>query len=112
MSGASIIGYAAQFIGNPYVWGGNSLTNGIDCSGYVHQVLAHFGVSSPRQSAVFRSFGKAVDVQNMQVGDIVCYSGHVGFYAGNGMLLSALGKDYGITYCSVYYKPILAVRRV
>lgn len=112
VSGSSIIGYAAQFIGNPYVWGGNSLTNGIDCSGYVHQVLAHFGVSSPRQSAAFRSFGKAVDVANMQVGDIVCYSGHVGFYAGNGMLLSALGKDYGITYCSVYYKPILAVRRV
>ena len=111
VSGSSIISYAAQFIGNPYVWGGNSLTNGIDCSGYVHQVLAHFGISSPRQSAAFRSFGKAVDVQNMQVGDIVCYSGHVGFYAGNGMLLSALGKDYGITYCSVYYKPILAVRR-
>lgn len=111
VSGASIISYASQFIGNPYVWAGNSLTNGIDCSGFVHQVLAHFGVSSPRQSAAFRSFGKAVDVENMQVGDIVCYSGHVGFYAGNGKLLSALGKDYGITYCSVYYKPILAVRR-
>ena len=102
----------SQFVGNPYVWGGNSLTNGIDCSGFVHQVLKHFGYSAPRQSAVFRSYAKAVDVENMQVGDIVCYSGHVGFYAGNGMLLSALGKDYGITYCSVYYKPILAVRRV
>jgi len=112
LSGSSIIGYASQFVGNPYVWGGNSLTNGIDCSGFVHQVLKHFGYSAPRQSAVFRSYAKAVDVENMQVGDIVCYSGHVGFYAGNGMLLSALGKDYGITYCSVYYKPILAVRRV
>ena len=102
---------ASQFVGNPYVWGGNSLTNGIDCSGFVHQVLAHFGISSPRYSASFRSFGKAVSQENMQVGDILCYSGHVGFYAGGGQLLSALGKDYGITYCSAYYKPILAVRR-
>lgn len=111
VSGSSIISYASQFVGNPYVWGGNSLTNGIDCSGFVHQVLAHFGISSPRQSAAFRSFGKAVSESNMQVGDVLCYSGHVGFYAGGGQLLSALGKDYGITYCSAYYKPILAVRR-
>ena len=110
-TGSAIISYAAQFVGNPYVWGGNSLTNGIDCSGYVHQVLLHFGISSPRQSAAFRSFGRSVSVSDMQVGDIVCYSGHVGFYAGNGQLLSALGKNYGITYCSVNYKPILAVRR-
>ena len=111
VSGSAIISYASQFVGNPYVWGGNSLTNGIDCSGFVHQVLAHFGISSPRYSASFRSFGKAVSQENMQVGDILCYSGHVGFYAGGGQLLSALGKDYGITYCSAYYKPILAVRR-
>lgn len=111
VSGSSIMSYAMQFEGNPYVWGGNSLTNGIDCSGFVHAVLSHFGISSPRQSASFRSFGKAVSVENMQVGDIVCYDGHVGFYAGNGRLFSALGSNYGITYCSVYYKPILAVRR-
>ena len=111
VSGSAIISYASQFVGNPYVWGGNSLTNGIDCSGFVHQVLAHFGISSPRYSASFRSFGKTVSQENMQVGDILCYSGHVGFYAGGGQLLSALGKDYGITYCSAYYKPILAVRR-
>ena len=80
-------------------------------SGFVHQVLAHFGISSPRYSASFRSFGKAVSQENMQVGDILCYSGHVGFYAGGGQLLSALGERYGITYCSAYYKPILAVRR-
>ncbi|MGM9536853.1 MAG: NlpC/P60 family protein [Candidatus Onthomonas sp.] len=111
VSGSAIISYASQFVGNPYVWGGNSLTDGIDCSGFVHEVLAHFGISSPRYSASFRSFGKAVSEENMQVGDILCYSGHVGFYAGGGQLLSALGKDYGITYCSAYYKPILAVRR-
>ncbi|MCD8383732.1 MAG: NlpC/P60 family protein [Clostridiales bacterium] len=98
-------------MGNPYVWGGNSLTNGCDCSGFVHQVLAHFGISSPRYSGSFASWGKAVSVSDMQVGDVVVYSGHVGFYAGNGLLLSALGADYGITYCSVYYKSIVAVRR-
>ena len=111
VSGSNLISIATQYVGNPYVWGGNSLSGGIDCSGFVHAVLAKAGVSSPRQSAAFRSFGKAVSVENMQVGDIVCYSGHVGFYAGGGQLLSALGSNYGITYCSVYYKPILAVRR-
>lgn len=111
VSGSAILSYALQFEGNPYLWGGNSLTNGIDCSGFVHAVLAHFGISSPRYSASFRSFGKAVSESNMQVGDILCYSGHVGFYAGGGQLFSALGKDYGIAYCSAYYKPILAVRR-
>lgn len=111
VSGSNIVSIASQYVGNSYVWGGNSLTGGIDCSGFVHAVLAKVGVSSPRQSAAFRSFGKAVSVENMQVGDIVCYSGHVGFYAGGGQLLSALGSKYGITYCSVYYKPILAVRR-
>ena len=111
VSGSNVISVASQYVGNSYVWGGNSLTGGIDCSGFVHAVLAQVGVSSPRQSAAFRSFGKAVSVENMQVGDIVCYSGHVGFYAGGGQLLSALGSKYGITYCSVYYKPILAVRR-
>lgn len=111
-SGSSVVSFARQFVGNPYVWGGNSLTNGCDCSGFVKGVYAHFGKSLPRSSSADRGVGSGVSVSNMRVGDVVCYSGHVGIYAGGGKLLSALGKKYGITYNSVNYKKILAVRRV
>ena len=113
-SGATLVNYASRYVGVlPYVWGGTSLETGADCSGFVSAVLRHYGLMSGRlTSGSFRSFGKAVSVENMQVGDIVCYSGHVGFYAGNGLLLSAIGTGRGIGYMSVYYKPILAVRRV
>ena len=113
-SGATLVNYASQYVGVlPYVWGGTSLETGADCSGFVSAVLRHYGLMSGRlTSGSFRSFGKAVSVENMQVGDIVCYSGHVGFYAGNGLLLSAIGTGRGIGYMSVYYKPIVAVRRV
>lgn len=110
-SGSSILSYAAQYIGNPYVWGGTSLTNGADCSGFVKSILAHFGIDVPHSSAAIRGCGRSVSESEMQPGDIVCYSGHVGIYAGNGRLLSALGKKYGITYNSVHYKQILSVRR-
>ena len=109
--GSSILSYAAQYIGNPYVWGGTSLTGGADCSGFVKSVLAHFGISVPHSSAAIRGYGRSVSTSEMQPGDIVCYSGHVGIYAGDGKLLSALGKKYGITYNSVHYKQILSVRR-
>ena len=109
--GGSILEYATQFIGNPYVWGGTSLTNGADCSGFVKSILAHFGIDVPHSSASIRGCGRSVSESEMQPGDIVCYSGHVGIYAGNGRLLSALGKKYGITYNSVHYKQILSVRR-
>lgn len=109
--GGSILEYASQFIGNPYVWGGTSLTNGADCSGFVKSILAHFGIDVPHSSAAIRGCGRSVSESEMQPGDIVCYSGHVGIYAGNGRLLSALGKRYGITYNSVHYKQILSVRR-
>jgi uncharacterized protein YgiM (DUF1202 family) len=111
-SGSAVLAYAQNFVGNPYKWGGTSLTNGCDCSGFVMSVYAHFGVSLPHSSASMRSVGRGVSVSDMQVGDIVCYSGHVGIYAGNGQLLSALGRKYGITYNSVHYKTILAVRRI
>ncbi|SFG19320.1 Cell wall-associated hydrolase, NlpC family [Lachnospiraceae bacterium C7] len=108
----SVLGYASQFVGGPYKWGGTSLTNGCDCSGFVMGVYAHFGKGLPHSSAAMRGVGQAVSVNNMQPGDIVCYAGHVGIYAGNGQLLSALNSSKGITYCSVNYKPILAVRRL
>ena len=99
-------------MGNPYVWGGTSLTNGCDCSGFVMSVYAHFGVSLPHSSYSDASVGYAVSTSDMQPGDIVCYGGHVGIYAGNGLLLSALNKNAGITYINVNYAPIVAVRRI
>jgi uncharacterized protein YgiM (DUF1202 family) len=111
-SGSSVLSYASQFVGNPYSWGGTSLTNGADCSGFVKSVFAHFGISLPHSSSAIRSYGKSVSYSDMQPGDIVCYSGHVGIYAGNGQLLSALNKKSGITYCSVNYKSIITIRRM
>lgn len=111
-SGAAVLAYAQQFVGNPYKWGGTSLTNGADCSGFVQSVYAHFGKSLPHSSYADAHVGRAVSKSDMRPGDIVVYGGHVGIYAGGGKLLSALGKKYGITYCSVNYKPIQAVRRL
>lgn len=111
-SGSSVASFACQFVGNPYVWGGTSLTNGADCSGFVMSVYRNFGVSLPHSSYADRSVGRAVSTSDMQPGDIVCYSGHVGIYAGNGQLLNASTPSTGIKYSSVNYKPILSVRRV
>lgn len=111
-SGAAVLAYAQQFVGNPYKWGGTSLTNGADCSGFVQSVYAHFGKSLPHSSYADAHVGRGVSKSDMRPGDIVVYGGHVGIYAGGGKLLSALGKKYGITYCSVNYKPIQAVRRL
>lgn len=115
-TGNKVIDYAAQFVGNPYVWGGTSLTNGCDCSGYVMSVYAHFGKSLPHSSSALRSVGSAVAESDMQPGDIVCYAGHVGLYAGNGQLLNASNSapypQGGIKYTNVHYRTILAVRRV
>ncbi len=110
--GSSVLGYASQFVGNPYRWGGSSLTGGTDCSGFVMSVYRHFGVSLPHSSSAMRGVGRRVSVSDMRPGDIVCYSGHVGIYAGGGQLLSALGKKWGITYNSVHYKKIITVRRI
>ena len=111
-SGSSVVAYASQFVGNPYVYGGSSLTNGTDCSGFVKSVYAQFGVSLPHSSSAMRSCGSGVSKSDMQPGDIVCYSGHVGIYAGNGMIVNALNERAGITYTNVNYAPIVAVRRV
>lgn len=111
-SGADVVKYGAQFIGNPYKYGGTSLTNGTDCSGFVQSVYSAFGVSLPRTSSSQRSVGYGVSYEEMQPGDIVCYSGHVGIYAGNGQLLHASTPSTGITYSPVTYRKILAIRRI
>ena len=110
--GSAVVSYASQFVGNPYVYGGSSLTNGTDCSGFVMGVYSAFGVGLPHSSSAMRSVGYGVDVNSMQAGDIVCYSGHVGIYTGNGTIVNALNSNSGITYTNVNYSPILAVRRI
>lgn len=107
-----VVDYACQFAGNPYVWGGTSLTNGADCSGFVQSVYAHFGVSLPRTSAAQRSAGYEVSYSEVQPGDIICYSGHVGIYAGNGQIINAQDPAHGIGLSSATYTSILTVRRI
>lgn len=113
VSGSDIVSYAMQFKGNPYVWGGNSLTNGVDCSGFVHEVYAHFGISTPRYSQAFKSVGQAVSFDNIQPGDVVVYPGHVAIYAGGGVIVEAQSTKAGITANrSVQCHTILAIRRL
>ncbi len=112
-AGEKVVEFAIQFIGNPYRYGGSSLTSGTDCSGFVMSVYRNFGLSLPHSSSALRSVGVPVlSLSEAQPGDIICYSGHVGIYLGDGRLLSALGSRYGITINSATYKPILAIRRL
>lgn len=112
VSGGAVVSYACQFVGNPYVWGGTSLTNGADCSGFVMSVFAHFGISLPHSSAAMQGCGKAVSYANAQPGDLICYSGHVAIYMGGGQIVHAQSTAVGITTSSATYRTIVAVRRV
>lgn len=116
-TGAAVVNYACQFVGNPYVYGGNSLTNGTDCSGFIKLVYANFGVSLPRSSGAYLSVGRSVPYSQAMPGDIICYSGHVALYMGGGQIVHASNsKPYpqgGIKISSnAAYKTILSVRRV
>lgn len=111
--GVAVAEYALQFVGNPYVYGGSSLTNGTDCSGFVMSVYANFGVSLPHSSASDRTQGYAVDgLANAQPGDLICYSGHVALYIGNGQIVHASNKRTGIIVSQADYRKILAIRRI
>ena len=114
VSGQAVIDYACQFVGNPYVWGGTSLTNGADCSGFVQSVYAHFGINLPRTTYDMVNSGYAVSYEEAQPGDLILYGdcSHVGLYMGDGNIVNALNSDKGICICSATYTNIYAVRRV
>ena len=112
-SGRAVANFASRFVGNPYVYGGTSLTNGADCSGFVMSVYANFGVSLPHSSSALRSVGYGVSLADAQPGDIICYSGHVGIYVGNNTIVHASTAKTGIKYTSpANYRQVLAVRRI
>lgn len=113
-SGQAVANYACQFVGNPYVWGGTSLTHGADCSGFVMSVYAHFGVSLPHSSYSLRGVGRAVSAsEGLQPGDIICYNGHVAIYIGGGSVVHASNPSSGIKISSPYnYRGVVAIRRI
>ena len=110
--GQQIANYACQFIGNPYVPGGTSLTDGADCSGFVWRVYKDFGYSVPRTSYSFRSYGSEVSYSDAQPGDVICYAGHVALYIGNGQIVHASTQRTGIKITNATYKEMLTIRRI
>ncbi|BFL14448.1 C40 family peptidase [[Clostridium] hylemonae] len=111
-TGQAVVDYACQFIGNPYVWGGTSLTNGADCSGFVQSVYAHFGVSLPRTTWDMENVGTPVSYDQAIPGDIILYDGHVGIYMGDGQIVNAINSARGIGILPATYTNIITVRRL
>lgn len=111
-TGQAIVDYACQFIGNPYVWGGTSLTNGADCSGFVQSVFAHFGISLPRTTWDMENVGTPVSYDQAIPGDIILYDGHVGIYMGDGQIVNAINSSRGIGILPATYTSIITVRRL
>ncbi len=110
--GQQIADYACKFIGNPYVAGGTSLTNGADCSGFVMSVYKNFGISLPRSSYAQSSVGRGVSYSEAKPGDVIYYGGHVGIYIGNGQIVHASTQRTGIKITSATYRNIITVRRI
>ena len=113
-AGQQVANYAVQFVGNPYRYGGTSLTSGADCSGFVQSIFRKFGISLPRSSGEQASVGANVgtNLANAVPGDLICYSGHIGIYIGGGKIVNASSERTGIKISNATYRPIKAIRRV
>lgn len=112
VSGSDVVKYASQFVGNPYVFGGTSLTEGCDCSYFVMACFKEFGIYLPRSSYAMQSKGNAVSYSCAKAGDIICYPGHVAIYMGDGKIVHASSPSKGICYGSATYRTISTIRRV
>lgn len=113
----NIISYAKRFIGNPYVLGGNSLTNGTDCSGFVKLVYSKYGYNLPRTTVEQVHMGTEVKLEEIEIGDIISYgyngfAGHSAIYIGEGRIVHASTPELGIRTDSMYIMPIISIRRV
>ena len=113
-SGQAVADFALQFVGNPYVYGGSSLTDGADCSGFVMAVYNHFGVSLPHGAITMQSYGRGVSLDEAQPGDLICYPAHVAIYIGGGQIVHAIDYGYGIGVTGLNYSgnPVVDVRRI
>ena len=112
-TGSSIVDFATQFVGNPYVWGGTSLTNGADCSGFVQSVYSNFGIDLPRTSYEQEYAGYEVSYSDAQPGDLICYGSHVAIYMGDGQIVHASNSRDGIKISDdATYRTITSVRRL
>ena len=112
-TGQAVADFALQFVGNPYVWGGSSLTHGTDCSGFTMAVYSNFGVGLPHYDASQRGYGIGIDsISDARPGDLICFYGHVGIYIGDGMMVHASNARDGIKISKADYRPIAAIRRI
>ena len=112
-NGQAVANYALQFVGNPYVYGGESLTAGADCSGFVLAVYKHFGITMAHDAGAMRGYGRGVSLAEAQPGDLICYYGHVAIYIGGGQVVHAVNESLGIAVTGMTYTgPVIAVRRI
>lgn len=112
VDGSDVVKFAVQFVGMPYKWGGESLTEGCDCSGFIKSVFSNFGIELPHFSGSLQHAGTAVEYDEAQLGDLICYDGHVGIYMGNDKMVNAFDSRHGIIICSVNVARLVTVRRI